>query len=978
MIRVALLIVIVFYFNNVVAQLPEYKKTNYTVEDGLPSNECHRILQDKSGYIWIATDRGLVRFDGYDFKVYGLKEGLLNPSVLELIYVEAKNTLYMLSFGDKVYEMNLDTEEIKLFSCQKIINAYNSKYSVVEMHISQSGDFYFDLVGYGVLKINELCEGELLEVDIKDEKDKDNRHFGVIKIDSSVVIAYSKWFETLTHKPLNFKGYGTGNFEHALFYKSVKNIIPNSIKGLSSNYVAFQLNDSIILCSARGYDFFIKNRSVFKFNKEATLRDVIKLQNNGFVTVRADGGGVSYFENIEELLNQEKRYLNSNLSPTCVFEDESENIWITTLDNGIIKLSKNIFNKIAHSTNDQNISDVIFDNNKVIYIEEYQNVISAHNAKTSPLYLNQSRLLNRLYKIDDDNIFVSGSYSFIINKNDSIRFLKLNQRDKITPLGAKRIKVFNNRKFWVSNASFGYYTELNSQPQFELARDLNLNNYRVLDVQEVRENLFLLSRHDGLYYFKDSIPSKIISDRPELNMRVNYIAKKDGWYILATQGLGVVFWDLKDQFITVDSKDGLCTDNIEEIFVGSTYIYVLTKAGLSQLDGDPIEGFDVRCFTSKHGLPSNQINGIDEKNDTLVIATNKGLVFFDQKIEQQHSINPIVEYVEANGVSIKHDTSVHYTLNDIKYHFKTLDYDLFGDINYRYKLNDQEWNQTNATTVDFPDLNPGNYSFQVQSQNKDGKWGGSAIFDFSIKPAWWQRWIIRLIFLTSLGIIGYIIYQKRLREIAKDFEIEKEIRDLEKSALAAQMNPHFIFNCLNSIQNYVMKNEKEAAMEYLGKFALLIRGNLNASTESSITLYKEIEMLTNYLTLEQLRLNNAFEFDISFDKSIAPPEIKFPPMLIQPFVENAVIHGMKNTIDKGIIKVSFQKKQNQLHVTVYNSRSKKNKIEKSQGIHKSFGAKITQKRLALINKMSVEDVKVKPIDLDHGNEVRITIQIKDD
>ena len=339
MIRFILSSILIFYISVCWSQSPNYKVTNYTVESGLPSNECHRILQDNMGYVWIATDRGLVRFDGYDFKVYGLKEGLTNPSVLELFYSATENKLFMLSFGSEVFEMDLASEEISVFACQEIIENYSPRFRIAEMHLSESGDFYADLDGYGVLKINQYCEGEILEIETNDNI----AYVGVIKIDSSSVITFNKNKATSSYKLLDYQRYETANDIRGhgrLLYKGL-NYKFNRVEDapLTSQARSFQINDSILLCSVIGFDIFIKDEKVIEVNNEFQIRDVIKLNSGEFIVLRGDLGGAELYKDLDGLLNQRKQSIIQNLSPTCVFEDKYGNIWITTLDEGFFKLS---------------------------------------------------------------------------------------------------------------------------------------------------------------------------------------------------------------------------------------------------------------------------------------------------------------------------------------------------------------------------------------------------------------------------------------------------------------------------------------------------------------------------------------------------------------------------------------------------------------------------------------------------------------
>jgi sensor histidine kinase YesM len=260
--------------------------------------------------------------------------------------------------------------------------------------------------------------------------------------------------------------------------------------------------------------------------------------------------------------------------------------------------------------------------------------------------------------------------------------------------------------------------------------------------------------------------------------------------------------------------------------------------------------------------------------------------------------------------------------------------------------------------VNYANLAPGKYTFEVQGQNENLEWGASGFASFTIRPAWWQTWTFRILVVTLVIAVVYYYYKKRIKVIRQEVEIQTKIRDLESAALRAQMNPHFIFNCLNSIQDFIGSNDAASATAYLGKFARLVRLALHSSVDGLHSLREEIEMLENYLALEQLRFKGRFEYKIHVSPEINTDEISLPPILIQPFVENAIVHGMKNKKGDGKIEVTFSKNGNTLIVTV---------ADNGTGItishqpitdtgHKSVGMRLTQRRLGMLSGQENERV----------------------
>jgi sensor histidine kinase YesM len=241
--------------------------------------------------------------------------------------------------------------------------------------------------------------------------------------------------------------------------------------------------------------------------------------------------------------------------------------------------------------------------------------------------------------------------------------------------------------------------------------------------------------------------------------------------------------------------------------------------------------------------------------------------------------------------------------------------------------------------------------------NENNIWNTEpASFSFSITPPVWQRWWFRAAGVSVIAVLVWLIFHLRLKRIqAKNkviqerLEMEKSILELEQEAARLQMNPHFIFNCLNSIQGFISTNDPFQAKKYLAKFAKLMRLILENAREEFIPLQNEINMLENYLELEKLSTQPPFEFSITVDEAIDPEHIQVPPMMIQPFIENAIIHGLKRKDSVGSISIHFKTKGEILFCSIRDNgigRKKAADINgQTRGQHKSTAIAITQKRL---------------------------------
>jgi len=299
----------------------------------------------------------------------------------------------------------------------------------------------------------------------------------------------------------------------------------------------------------------------------------------------------------------------------------------------------------------------------------------------------------------------------------------------------------------------------------------------------------------------------------------------------------------------------------------------------------------------------------------------------------------------------------HYK-NNFEITYLNINYSLNGKILYRYRLNNHsQWFETYNTSVMLSVLNSGTYNFEVQAQNEDGVWSNSATYTFVILPPWWERWPFRIATLAALLLAVTAGYRNRIQQLRRKNEIQQKIYELEGKALQAQMNPHFIFNCLNSIKQLIGNNETEKALDYLHKFAKLVRSNLMVSRRGEIVLSEEIEMLSGYLNLEKMRFKDLFDFTIEIDPQIDIYDRFLPPMLVQPFVENAVIHAFKNPKVKGHIRICFKQNAQGLVISVTDNGIglHANNKEDSLTPHVSQGIALVKDRLALINGKNEEN-----------------------
>ncbi|RDB06229.1 hypothetical protein DVG78_10400 [Runella aurantiaca] len=361
---------------------------------------------------------------------------------------------------------------------------------------------------------------------------------------------------------------------------------------------------------------------------------------------------------------------------------------------------------------------------------------------------------------------------------------------------------------------------------------------------------------------------------------------------------------------------------------------------------------------------------------------------FNHNLVLPKNLNSVAE------ITLRHDQSF-FTVG-----FSALSYIQHQKNQYAYRLVNfsNDWILCgNTPLAAFTNVPPGEYELQIKGANYDGVWSEVRSLTIIITPPFWQTWWFRGGALALALTVVYIIYRYRLEQQTlksrlqaeealrkqREAEYQQRIAQTEISALRAQMNPHFIFNCLNSIQYYTAQNEADKASEYLTKFSRLIRLVLENSRSEKVTLTNELETLRLYIDMEAMRFQQKVRYEINVAPDVDTDTIQIPPLLVQPFVENAIWHGLmhKETGGQVIIEVT-QPQENVLRIAITDDGVGREKAaeykSKSATKHKSFGMKVTTERIELINQLYQTNTSVKINDLkdDWGIAVGTEVVVK--
>jgi hypothetical protein len=501
------------------------------------------------------------------------------------------------------------------------------------------------------------------------------------------------------------------------------------------------------------------------------------------------------------------------------------------------------------------------------------------------------------------------------------------------------------------------------------------------------KNKVWLGSNTGLYLYNGKKINKI-NGNPLYRYRINdLVVMNDGTLCICTAGNGILL-KKEDKLTQIHKKDGLASNVCTDIFLANNgIVWVATNGGVSKFSIKNNKPKDIFSYTETEYLVSNEVRGIFVRSDTVWASTSAGLSYIEGLNRAKKKTFAPTFYIlgikiRERDTTLLHEYDLAYDQNDILIEYTGISFKSGTQVRYRYQMEglSEEWVETSSNQAHFPFLQPGDYIFKVKAISIDGKESEERMIRFIINPPWWKRNIFIVgIFIFLLSIVGGIVYYI-VKNREDKMKLKRQISESERMALRAQMNPHFIFNALNSIQHFITMEDEVSANYYLSQFAKLIRRVLENSKAPLVSLEDEITTLELYLKLEALRFEGKFEYKINIDEAIDAYDVELPSMIIQPFAENAIWHGlMPKQNGTPTLTINFKKVEEHLICEIKDNgvgREAASKVSKSNlSEHQSTGISNTVRRLSLMSKMENKVALVEIVDLKEGEEAMGTMVI---
>ncbi len=946
-----------------------------TQAQSLPSNETYFIFKDSKGFLWIATDQGVVKCSGTKMERVPLPHNV----VFKIKEDRFGRIWFFPKSGILSYYEN---GRVKLFRHEKLRSTISDDILITDAFISDDMDIYVNSATSNNYILN--TSGKVKSFNYKTNKGGDTLKINIEKFGPD------NYFASINHLS-DFHNHISVNIP---FFHKVYNIAQNS--GPIQFYGSIRVKKAIFLYIGTWVIKFLSDGSYLMHDFKANIYSIHQDGNNIWIALQK-GGALLLDENLN-LISDEP--ILKNLSVSSIEIDNEGGIWFATLEKGVFyNKSRNLHQVYLDGQEGKAVSRIYVKDNQFLY------------ATTDGVFQNRGDTIS----------------SVIALKNVQINDMFINSADELVLVGvgfeSKNIDQINYKSFsYPALRLKKYLTILSTNQLFHTKENeyyytlgITLNN-----LQTYPERLaFKATNLDNLpfqprFVFKDQYGFLWLGGGPE-TVRINLDSNNRSFKTSAVHynGSSTCMADLTEnvsviglrfggllivrngQVIdTINKAKGLIDNSVKTFLLRENQLWVATPEGISVVSFSsysPLK-YRIKNIGRNIGLYNLIIKQLISFKENILIATTSGIL----KLENPESLintsdRPIPLYIEKIK-SLHIDTSNIRTLalpykdNSVTISFTAVCFNSPKELKYHYRIKNEDstWRSIESSELILNNLAPGKYQIELRASLTDEqRFSEVAGVDIVIAKPWWQNnWLrftglLLLIALILLAARGKVISVRK--EEQEKLAQQQRMSELEQTALRAQMNPHLIFNCLTSIQQLIVSGKNEEANDYLVQFAALIRKTLEFSSIGNITLRDEVNYLKDYLSLEQLRLPDRFTYQFHINPELDQFTTKIPHMMLQPILENSIRHGIKPLINKpGKIDIDIIKEANCIKTIITDngvgrefSYAGKNLLSD----HKSFGINILEKRLEGLEECNGIKSSIEVIDLKNDEDKPIGTRV---
>jgi len=949
---------------------------DYSVKEGLASNTVYKVIVDKKGFLWFGTEAGVSMFDGTTFTNFSANDGLIDNDVFGLFEDN----------GGRIWFLCFDQQPCYYYQ-GKFFNANNfkelKKIKNYDWHtvFKQQNDIWFS----GKQYLYRFKDNKITQYS---EPNTEHLIF-ITEIDSTIYAVSDSAVRYFNNDKQQFELYPGLKSLFDLHDRTIDIgkgqiiLIKGKEGGKHTSLCRININPAkhtVVKGKCIVYDKEIINNT---FDKESNVLRTIFTDNT---VIERD-----ILSDSLPIIAQYK--LNSFAS--YIATDKQGNRWVTFLHGGIEMFPGTGSNKILMPVKANNPStyysiakvddEIIVGNNTNTLFFLKNGVLQ--KIKQSDQYAKNSRVIDM--KMDKHNkLWIGRDDGICIYDPAKKKFYPIN-----IPTNVKDIKYDSANDMMLFASTWGPFSILCKG----IPKRVSLSKERTTSIAGSLSDTCWFATLDGLYFYSGKTSRPETSFSTQFKSRVTCLeTDKNRRLWVGTSSNGVFLVQNNEVKYHFSIQNGLSSNICKNIFIDEyDEAWISTNLGVSRIRIDK-DCFAITIYNDKNCLVDNNVNDVLVVKDTVYVVSSTGIAFFSKNNITNNYLFPVyITKIKAGDSELATGDSVFKfssKQNTLSISFSGLSYLSNGEIKYKYYiegLNDEPV-FTKNNSVTYSKLSPGIYNFYVSATDVFGnKSNRAAHIQFTIVPQWyqiiWLRWLAILAIIVVAVIVTFKYskqYEKRKRLRS---ELQQTISRLELEAIHSQINPHFIFNCLNAIQSAIYKNNVETANYFITRFAKLMRQALMLSKESFISIEEEYNFISNYLEVEKLRHNNSFEYSIEIDNSVNKSSPSVPAFVLQPFIENSINHGIKYLKkEKGSITLRFIK-TDKLQIELDDNGigiNAANKINQSKLVdHNSKGIMLMNARIKSLNEIYNRNIQIKIIDKQklnddtHGTTVIISLDL---
>lgn len=925
----------------------------FTEEVGLPDIKVYDLFRDRAGYMWVAGDLGLFKYDGKQFREYTspVKRGL---SVFEISEDEAGRIWCYNITGQILY---VENDTLKLFIDEKIFGNNLS-------FLKKAGDRVL---------ITTSAEHKIYSFQNK-----------------SLIKTIRRSYEEgplFYHNDLHYFLDGThlsSLDRDNQIVKLIKTPLPQNRRSL--NY--FRTNQDLFIYWTN------QEQNLIKIHLETNSASIIKIPPvlkelswvktvlmNDFIWICTKNGIFKCYLDEDQLFIEE-RYLK-NESTTDIEKDINGNLWIATINNSVFIIPNLGITRYNLPDNYANLVSGAPYNEKILmgsYSGEV-GVFDIQKKKVKTLYKLKSKV-NRLLYLANQKKIVAGIDGMLLTYDS-----ENNKPFTNTVLGSvKDIAASEGNEILIALHNMSLKISI-KQPQVAIDGIAGSRSNAVF-YDNSSSKIYLGTSTDFISY-DENLNSTIITKQNGDHIFAIDITKTDNGIIWLSTNDGGIYGIEDDQIVKqYNVSSGLPSNQAALLLAVGNHLWASTTKGIARID---VVTDEIEVITKQDGLPTYRVAEMIAMNGEIFCLSNKGLFKIDPKTVFKSLPSPdfLIREITMNEspVNLIDRNHFNHDQNNLSITLAANGFQTEKSLVFEYKINDSEhWKILDKGEDRLTLFNLASGSYNIRMRVRDifrNTHSSSQQISFSIGlPFYRTIWFLSIVSLVVIFIgliIIRVIYERKQIESQKAYDqlvYEKELTSLKLENLRSRMDPHFIFNAFNSIQDYILRNKKQEASNYLGQFADLVREYLQNSSDDRIAFEKEIENIERYLELEKLRFEENFNYSITTDDELMDVDFYIPTMIIQPYLENAIKHGLLHKSGMKRLQIHFSKihidtEKDQsivyLQCTIRDNgigREASEKIKLANGKrHTSFAQKATQERLNLLNKNRTHVVSVMIKDL---------------